>query len=37
MKITKFENLKIWKLALRITKEIYDLTSKKEFSKDFKL
>jgi len=37
MKITKFENLKIWKLALRITKEIYDLTSKKEFPKDFKL
>ena len=37
MKIKKFEDLEIWKLALKITKEIYDLTSKKEFSKDFKL
>jgi len=37
MRITKFEELKIWKLALKITKEVYDLTSKKEFSKDFKL
>jgi len=37
MKIQKFEDLEIWKLSLKITKEIYDLTSKKEFSKDFKL
>jgi four helix bundle protein len=37
MKIKKFEDLKIWKLSLKITKEIYDLTNKKEFSKDFKL
>jgi len=37
MKIKKFEDLGIWKLALKITKEIYDLTSKKEFSKDFNL
>jgi len=37
MRITKFENLKIWQIALRITKEIYDITSKKEFSKDFSL
>ena len=37
MKIRKFENLEIWKLALKITKEIYDLTGKKEFSKDFSL
>ncbi len=37
MRITKFEELKIWKLALKITKEVYDLTSKKELSKDFKL
>ncbi len=37
MKIKKFEDLEIWKLALKITKEIYDLTSKKEFSKDFNL
>jgi four helix bundle protein len=37
MKIKTFEELKIWKLALEITKEIYDLTNKKKFSKDFKL
>ena len=37
MKIRKFEDLEIWKLALKITKEIYDLTGKKEFSKDFSL
>ena len=37
MKINKFEDLGIWKLALKITKEIYDLTSKREFSKDFGL
>ena len=37
MKIRKFEELNIWKQALKITKEIYDLTSKKEFSKDFGL
>ena len=37
MKIKKFEDLNIWKLSLRITKEIYDLTAKKEFSKDFSL
>lgn len=35
MKITKFEDLKIWKLSLKITKIIYDLTSKGKFSKDF--
>jgi len=37
MKITRFEDLKIWQLNLNITKEIYDLTAKKEFSKDFGL
>ena len=37
MKIKKFEELGIWKLSLKITKEIYDLTTKKEFSKDFNL
>ncbi len=37
MKINKFEELNIWKLSLKITRDIYDLTSKKEFSKDFKL
>lgn len=37
MKITRFEDLNIWKLSLKITKEIYDLTSKDGFSKDFAL
>jgi len=35
MKITKFEDLKIWKLSLTITKMTYDLTSKGVFAKDF--
>lgn len=35
MKIIKFEDLEIWKLSLRITKIIYDLTSKGKFSQDF--
>jgi four helix bundle protein len=37
MRVTKFEDLKIWQIALKITKEIYDITSKKEFFKDFSL
>lgn len=37
MRITKFEDLKIWQLALKITKEIYDISAKKEFAKDFNL
>jgi len=37
VKINRFEDLKIWKLALKITKEIYDLTSEKKFSRDFVL
>jgi four helix bundle protein len=37
MKITRFEDLKIWQIALKITKEIYEITSKKEFSNDFSL
>ncbi len=37
MKITKFEELNIWKLSLKITKSIYDLTSKKEFVREFGL
>ncbi len=37
MKIQRFEDLKIWKLSLKITKDIYDLTNRKEFSKDFSL
>jgi four helix bundle protein len=37
MRITRFEDLKIWQIALKITKEIYEITNKKEFSKDFSL
>ena len=37
MKITKFEDLEIWKKSLELTKTIYRLTSKREFSKDFGL
>jgi len=37
MKIIKFEELSIWKLSLKITREIYDITSKGNFSKDFGL
>jgi len=37
MKIVRFEDLKIWKLSLKITKTIYDLTSKGKFAKDFGL
>jgi len=37
MKITKFEELEIWKLSLKITKEIYDITAKKDFARDFGL
>ena len=37
MKIKKFEELNIWKSSLVITKEIYDFTSKKSFSRDFSL
>lgn len=37
MKITKFEDLSIWKLSLEITKEVYNLTAKKLFSQDYGL
>lgn len=37
MKINKFEELNIWKLSLKITKLIYDLTFKGNFAKDFGL
>lgn len=37
MRINRFEDLQIWKLSLKITKDIYDITSKKDFSKDFGL
>ena len=37
MKITKFEELPIWKLSLQFTREIYDLTNLPKFNKDFGL
>lgn len=37
MKIKNFKDLEIWKLALLITKQIYDLSAKKDFSHDFGL
>jgi len=37
MKINRFEDLRVWQLALKATKEIYDITTKKEFAKDFSL
>lgn len=37
MKILKFEDLEIWKLSLKLTKMIYDITFKDKFSKDFGL
>lgn len=37
MKISRFEELNIWKLSLEITKEIYDITFKKDFLKDYSL
>lgn len=37
MKITKFEDLPVWKMALKITREIYDITALTRLSKDFAL
>ena len=37
MKITKFEEFPIWKLALGLTKKVYDLTNRSKFAKDFGL
>jgi four helix bundle protein len=37
MKIVRFEELNIWKLSLRITKLIYDISSNKNFARDFGL
>lgn len=35
MKFNSFEELPCWKLSLRVIKLVYDLTSKKEFSRDY--
>jgi four helix bundle protein len=37
MKIERFEELEIWKSAREFTQSIYEMTSKKEFVKDFGL
>lgn len=37
MKITKFEDLRIWKSALKIIRDVYDITSMPKFSRDFSL
>lgn len=37
MFIKTFEELPIWKLSLKITKEVYDVTAQGVFSKDFGL
>ena len=37
MKIEKFEDLDSWKVSRELTKEIYSLTKKEKFSKDFGL
>lgn len=37
MKIEKFEDLDSWKVARELTKEIYAITKKEKFSKDFGL
>ena len=37
MKIVRFEEMEIWKVSIKITKNVYDLTAKQGFSKDFGL
>lgn len=37
MKITRFEDLEIWKISLSVTKIIYDYSANSKFSKDFGL
>lgn len=37
MKITNFQELTIWKESVRLTKDVYSITNKAEFSKDFAL
>lgn len=33
----RFEDLEIWQLARKLVKRVYEVTQKKEFSKDFGL
>lgn len=37
MKIQKFEDIQAWQLARELTRKVYQLTKKSEFSKDFGL
>lgn len=37
MKINRFEDLEIWKRSLMLTRNIYDILSKKEFYLEFEL
>ncbi|HNT30419.1 MAG TPA: four helix bundle protein [bacterium] len=37
MKVTKFEDLKIWQASLAITKRIYDVSALGEFGRDYRL
>lgn len=37
MKIERFEDIKAWQLARKLTNKVYRLTKKPEFSKDFGL
>lgn len=37
MKIMRFEDLEIWKTSISVAKDIYNISSKKTFFKDFSL
>ena len=37
MKFEKFEDLPIWKLSLKITRDVYDFTGQPKFNRDFPL
>lgn len=37
MKITKFEDLEVWKLSMKFVKTVYTLTNNHKFTKDFDL
>ena len=37
MAIKRFEDLEVWKLSLRLTRDIYDLASQPKFNKDYGL
>lgn len=37
MKVTRFEDLDIWQISMRLVDEVYKLTTNSPFSKDFAL